>query len=233
MMNNNKINNAMMGTYIHNDESHNFVFCTNLSAYDKLKFVNSVVDTLVNEDRYNSIVRELVFGFEIIKRFTDIDTSIIYTDLDADGKPINSVDDIERFIIETNIIEIVKANTPFTLFDELNKAIDDNIAYLTGVRPNSLNDALVDLISTLEKKINEVDLNSMMDMAQNFAASVGEPTLENVVNAYINSDIHKKNLEEIAKTTQLRTEFAEDMDKAINENENFKTSKRTIEKFKS
>ena len=48
-----------------------------------------------------------------------------------------------------------------------------------------------------EKKINEVDLDSMMGMVQKFADMTGELTPENIVNTYIQSDIHKKNMVEI------------------------------------
>ena len=195
----NNMTNTMMGVYVHNNESHTFNFITDLTAYKKLSFVDAVVGTLVDEERYNSIIRDLVFDFEIIKSFTDVDTSIIYTDLNENSQPLNPIDDIEQFLLETNIAEIVKANAFPTLFDELNKAVDDNIEYLTGIHPNPFNVALASFLSTLEKKIDEVDLNSMMEMAQKFAGMTGELTTEGIVNAYMNSDIHKQNLAEIEK----------------------------------
>lgn len=204
------INNIKTGTYVrmteNGEETYSFNFYTNLSAYDKLKFVNRVLDAVVGENRYNSIIRDLMFDFEIIKRFTDVDTSLIYTDVDGDKNPLNPIDDVERFLLETNIVEIVKANAFPTLFDELNKAVDDNIAYLTGIQPNSLNSALIRLFSTLEKKIDTVDLDSMAGMAQKFAGMIGELTPESVVNAYMNSDIHKKNLAEIEEAKKQKVE---------------------------
>lgn len=80
--------------------------------------------------------------------------------------------------METNIIDIVKANAFPTLFDELNKAVDDSISYLTGIHKNPINNALSSLLSTLERKINEVDLDNMMSMAQKFAGMTGEFTLK-------------------------------------------------------
>lgn len=198
--------NIKTGTYIRNDETYNFNFGTNLSIANKQKFVNSVVDLVVNdlERKYNSILRGLVFDFYIVDFLTDVDTTEL-----KDSSFF--VDDVEKFLEETNIVDIVKANAFPTLFDELNEAIDKSIEYITGIHPNPLNEALASLVDTLEKKINGVDLNSMMGMAQKFASMAGELTPDSVVNAYINSDMHKKNLEDIAdsKAEKASVEFAE------------------------
>jgi hypothetical protein len=85
------------------------------------------------------------------------------------------------------------------LLDELRNAVDLNIQYLTGIHPNPLNEAIASLLSTLEKKVNEVDLDSMMAMAQKFASMTEDFTVKNVVNEYMNSDMHKQNLAEIAE----------------------------------
>lgn len=180
------------GTYYYNDESYNFNFCTDISIANKAKFVNSVVSLVVDENHYNSVIRDLVFDFYVVDIFTDIDTKK-FKDSDT------FLDDVEDFLLSTNIVEIVKANAFPTLFDELNDAVDKSIQYLTGIHPSPLSDALSSLLSTLEKKINEVDTDSMMGMAKKFASMTGEFTPDSIVNAYINSDIHKKNLAEIAE----------------------------------
>ena len=77
--------------------------------------------------------------------------------------------------------------------------MDLNIEYRTGIHPSPLSDSLASLLSTLENKINEVDLDSMMGMAQKLASMTGEFTPDRIVNAYMNSDMHKKNLAEIAE----------------------------------
>ena len=183
----------MTGTYIQGEETYNFNFSTNLSVFEKQKFVNAVVSLVVDEKNYNSVLRDLIFDFYVIDMLTDIDT----TELRQAPSFVNAV---EQFLEETNIIDIVKANMVVGLLDELNKAIDNSIVYLTGIHTNPLNEALASLINTLEKKINGVDLDSMMGMAQKFIGMTGEFTPESVVNAYINSDMHKKNLEEIKES---------------------------------
>lgn len=188
----------MTGTFTYNDDTYNFNFATNISAFNKLIFVNSVVETIVDGENYNSVVRDLIFDFNIIDVFTNIDTSFIDVE-DDDGNKINPIILIEHFLEKSNVVDIVKANMRSGLLEELNKAVDLNIQYLTGIHPNILNDALVRLVDTFEKKIDQIDLNSMMDMAKMFTSMTEDFTLNNVVNAYMESEMHKKNLAEIAE----------------------------------
>lgn len=191
------MNEMMTGAYIRtindNEEMYDFNFYTNLSAANKLKFVNSVVNVLVDENYYNSIIRDLVFDFFVIDIMTDIDTSEL-------KKSSSFVNDVEQFLEETNIVDVVRANVSPFVFDELNKAIDNSIQYLTGIHPNPLNEALANLVNTLEKKVDGIDLNSMMQMAQKFIGITDEFTPKNIVDAYIDSEIHKNNLVEVANS---------------------------------
>ena len=196
----NKMMNEMKtGTYFYNDESYNFNFKTDLSVVEKLRFVNSVADLVVDETHYNSVIRDLIFDFYIVDIMTDIETAEL-----KDSRTF--LYDVEDFLLSTNIVEIVKANAFPTLFDELNKAVDNSIQYLTGIHPNPLNDAIASLLFTLEKKINEVDLDSMMGMAQKFVGMGEDFTMENLVKAYMQSDIHKQNLAEIAEAKNAKVE---------------------------
>ena len=187
------------GVFTYNDNDYNFDFSTSLSAYEKQIFVKTVVDNLVDEEGYDVVLRDLIFDFIIIEMFTNIDTSFINVK-DEDGNDISPIITIEHFLKESNVVDVVKANMEDGLLDELNHSIDLNIQYLTGIQTNPLNDALANLLSTLEKKINETDLNDAMKMAQKFMSMTGEFNLDNLVNAYMNSDVHKENLEEIEKS---------------------------------
>ena len=162
-------------------------------------FVNSVVDTLVDETNYNSIIKDLIFDFNIISMFTDVDISFINS-TDDESDDINPIILIEEFLEETNVVDIVKANMEASLFDELQKAVNQSIAYRTGIHTNPLNEALAELINTLEEKISEVNLDDMAEMANIFSGISDEFTPESLVNAYINSDMHKENLKEIEET---------------------------------
>lgn len=187
------------GVFTYNDNDYNFDFSTSLSAYEKQIFVKTVIDNLVDEEGYDVVLRDLIFDFIIIEMFTNIDTSFINVK-DEDGNDISPIITIEHFLKESNVVDVVKANMEDGLLDELNHSIDLNIQYLTGIQTNPLNDALANLLSTLEKKINETDLNDAMKMAQKFMSMTGEFNLDNLVNAYTNSDVHKENLEEIEKS---------------------------------
>lgn len=196
--------NVMMGTYIKGEETHNFNFGTDLSIADKQRFVNAVVNLVVNDEtkKYNSILRDLIFDFYIVDFLTDIDVVEL-------KESSFFVKDVEQFLDETNIVDIVKANASPILFDELNKAVDKSIEYITGIHTNPLGEALASLVNTFEKKINEFDMESMMDMARKFAETTGGLTEEGIVNAYINSDMHKNNLDEIAKSKAEKAEINE------------------------
>lgn len=202
------MNEMKTGVYTYGENNYTFKFYTDLTTSKKLKLINSVVSLVVDDTNYNSIIRDLIFDFYVVDILTDIDTTEL-------KDSINFLDDVEDFLLETNIIDIVKANAFPTLFDELNKAVDDSIEYLTGIHKNPINDALSSLLSTLEKKIEEVDLNSMMSMAQKFAGMTGELTPESIMNAYMNSDIHKKNLDEIAEAKKNEIKIDEDLGEAV------------------
>lgn len=209
----------MIGTYVRGDETYNFNFGTDLSIFEKQKFVNSVVSLVVDDKNYNSILRDLIFDFYIVDMLTDIDTA------ELKQSPY-FVNEVEKFLEETNVVDIVKANATSSLFDELNNAVDKSLEYITGIHTNPLGEALASLVNTFEKKINGIDMNSMMAMAQKFASMSDKLTLESVVNAFINSDLHKKNLAEIDESKVEKAEFAEALDGAIETvNEKNKTGK--------
>lgn len=214
------------GVYAYNDETYSFNFVTNLSASDKVIFVRTVVDTIVDNDSYDSVLRDIIFDYTIISMFTDVDTSLFKVK-DNGNSIVTDIDLIEEFLLDTNIVEIVRANAFPTLFEQLEKAVDKSIEYKTGIHPSPISDALSSLLSTIEKKIEDVDLNSLMGMAQKFAGITGELTPESVINAYMNSDIHKSNVIEIEESKRNRTEIANNLDKAIKEvNNEIKANKK-------
>lgn len=216
--------NVKTGTYFYNEENYNFNFATDLSAYRKMMFVNDVVNTIIDGDRYDSIVRDLIFDFGLVSILTNIDISFIHQ-TDDKGSPINPIVFIEQFLEETNVVDIVKANMKVGLLDELNKAVDKSIEYKTGIHPSPLNEALASLINTLEKKVNEFDMSSAMEMVQKFAGMAGDLNVDSIVDAYLNSDTHKNNLDEIAKAKASKNE--------INIDENLGEVIRTVVKENS
>jgi hypothetical protein len=169
------------GVYFKGEENFNFDFYTDLTVAKKAEFVNSVVSLVVNEYDYNSVIRDLVFDFCIIDIFTTVDTTDLW-------KSSSFLNDVEELLEETNIVEVVKVNVRNGLIDELNKAVNLSIEYKTGIHVNPLNDALTSLVNTFEKKINDIDLDGMMDMVQKFNGITDEFTTDNIVKAYLSNN---------------------------------------------
>lgn len=203
-----------LGIYTYGDETYNFNFDTNLSANEKRIFVRTVVEALVGDTYYDSVLRDIIFDYTAILMFTDVDMSFVRT-VDEDGETITNIELLEEFLLDTNIIEVVKANVFPTLFDELNQAVNKSIEYRTGIHPSPIADSLASLINTLEKKVNEFDMGNAMEMAQKFAGMTDEFNLDNLVNAYMKSDLHKANLEEIAESKKNEIEIDENLGEAV------------------
>lgn len=200
------MNETKTGTYFYNDESYNFSFVTNLSTSDKAIFVRTVVDTIIDDANYDSVLRDVIFDYTVINMFTDIDTSLL-KEVNEYGGIITNIDLLEEFLLETNIVDIIKANTFPALFDELNNAVDKSIEYRTGIHLSPLSDAIASLLSTLEKKIDGIDTDGMMGMAKKFAEMADELNADSIVDSYMKSGEHMRNLAEIAKAKAEKEEI--------------------------
>lgn len=180
--------NVKTGAYTYKNESIPFNFYTELRAVDKIKFINAVCDTLIDTNYY-SVIRDLVFDFQIVNVFTDV----VVPELQDSPSPISI---IEEFLDGTNIVEIVKANVDKKLIAELEKAVDENIEYRTGIHKNTLEDALTSLLHTVEQKINDVDTEGMMEMAMKLNSISDELTPERMLQAYSETDLFKNRIYE-------------------------------------
>lgn len=180
--------NVKTGAYTYKNESIPFNFYTELRAVDKIKFINAVCDTLIDTNYY-SVIRDLIFDFQIVNIFTDV----VVPELQDSPSPISI---IEEFLDDTNIVEIVKANVDKKLIAELEKAVDENIEYRTGIHKNTLEDALTSLLHTVEQKINDVDTEGMMEMAMKLNSISDELTPERILQAYSETDMFKNRIYE-------------------------------------
>lgn len=191
-------NEMMTGMYARNGEDVSFNFYTSLSASNKLSFVNSVVDIIVDGDSYNYVIKDMVFDFNIIRFFTDVGTTEV-------ARARNNIDAIEDFLNETNVVEIVKANAALGVIEELADAVELNIEYRTGIHTNSIASSLSSLLNTIEKKVEDIDLDSMMDVAEAMSGISGELTPEKILDAYSKTDIFKRNWENASKDREEST----------------------------
>lgn len=178
-------NEIKTGVYTIDDKDTPFAFYTSLSAYRKSQFVVSVSNILVG-DNYNYVIRDLAFDFCIVAIFTDIDTADVQ---DADDGITAMEEFVEKF---KPVIDIVKANVEDGVFDELHTAIDLNIEYRTGIHINPISSSLASLLNTIERKVDGIDLNSMMDLAQSMSGISDELTADKLLDAYAKTNIFKE-----------------------------------------
>lgn len=178
-------NEIKTGVYTIDDKDTPFAFYTSLSAYRKSQFVVSVSNILVG-DNYNYVIRDLAFDFCIVAIFTDIDTADVQ---DADDGITAMEEFVEKF---KPVIDIVKANVEDGVFDELHTAIDLNIEYRTGIHINPISSSLASLLNTIERKVDGIDLNSMMDLAQSMSGISDELTADKLFDAYARTNIFKE-----------------------------------------
>lgn len=175
--------NVKMGVYTRNDEEINFNFYTSLCAKDKVKFVKSVVSTLVDDD-YLHVLKELVFDFYIIDIFTDVDTYEVHHAIDP-------LDAMESIVYETNIVEIVRANAEAGFMEELDRAVELDIEYRTGIHSDPIAESISSLLNKIEKKFEDFDLKSLMGAADALSGISGEFTPDKMLDAFANTDIFK------------------------------------------
>lgn len=214
--------NVKTAIYTRNGQQESFNFYTNLKMSDKIEFVSDVVSVLISENYY-SVLRSVIFDFMLIDTFTDIDTHSIMTSNSA-------VDDMEDFLVETDVVDIIKINVDAGLIDELNKAVDDAIEYKTGIHKNYIEESISRLLDTVEKKVSEFDTDSMMQMAKTFSGISGELTADKVLEAYTKSDIFQKNHENIVSDMKKHNAEIENTATAIKNatNKNKKNEKKII-----
>lgn len=139
------------------NEELKFSFQTDLTIKEKIRFVSKVVNTIVSDDDYYSFLKDLIFDFEIIEVFTDIDTTDISESMDR-------ITAMEEFVNNTNVVEIVKANAT-NVIEELSQAVDNDIEFKTGVHHNSVLESLEKLIESLNNMLNK-NYDDIVSMAK-------------------------------------------------------------------
>lgn len=163
--------------YKYNGEEKEFNCKTFLTPSEQVQFINNVTDTIMG-DNYYSNIRPIIFDITMVNMFTDIDTSEII------NSP-NSLDNITDFLAETGIVNIIKSKLTADIIDILNSAIDDNLEYRKYNRRSVFEEKLAELITTIENKLSEVDVNDVISTLA-----------DNVINTYANSDEFAHNHEQ-------------------------------------
>lgn len=189
-------------SYYHNNGLQKiFQYKSNLSIYDKMRFVSTVVNTLVDDNiTCISLIRDLIFNFELIDFFTDIDTKAILNIDDEEDDESNvtaPIDLMEEFIEQTDIIKILYESIDKDIMSELNKAVNDGIYYKTGVNIYDVSNSIGNLLSVIETKIKNIDATNINDFIKVISGMRENVTPEKILDAYIQSEIYKNDVKTI------------------------------------
>lgn len=197
---------VMNDVYTRNGEEIEFNYYTDLPMSKKIAFVNAVADTVVGDDYYYPMLKDMMFDFQLVNFFSDVDTGI-----DFDDDSIELLDEIDEFLSETKAADVLKLNINFDVLTELVDSIDKAIEYKTGIHPSPIADGIASLLNIVEKKFAGIDVNSMTDMANVFKNVQGNITPEKMLEAYANSDIFKKQHDEVVEKQAKRDADADKM----------------------
>lgn len=195
----------MNGTYIRDGVEREFNYISDMGATTKIRFVNLVTQLLIGENYY-SMLRDMMFDFVLIMTMTDVDTSDI-----TDPDNANGIAMIEELVVSTNIAQMIKDNSREGLIEELNRAVDDNIAYRTGIQKNPVSEALASLVRTLERQVANIDTAKIMNIAEALGNISGEFTPEKVNEAYFNSPVFKEKYQQLVNDRAKRDAVLEHM----------------------
>lgn len=179
-------------TNTNTDEVYEFGYKIDLTVSEKVYFVDNVMALVVGEYFY-PMVREMIVDYAIIQYFTDVkfDENLNF-------------DQIEQILAETNIVDIVKMNMKDGLLDELNRMIDVNIEYKTGIRMNRVDTMVEKLLDVIRVKVEEIDVQKVASLAEQLNGVKDELTPDRIVEAYMNSELNQKRMKDASSEKKLQ-----------------------------
>ena len=188
------------GTYYDNrlERTVDFEYTTELTAQQKVNFVNNVLEVIFSNDYCYSIIKDEIIDIMLVDTFTNI----LKTDEDFDYK-LNAIDD---FLNNTNVVNIIRENINPHLYEELVNAIDENISYKTGIDRNGISTALSSLLKTIEETVSAFDVDELTNALKEFGGLTDNLSEEKIMELYTKTDAYKKNYEETisAKNEEIR-----------------------------
>lgn len=188
------------GTYYDNrlERTVDFEYTTELTAQQKVNFVNNVLEVIFSNDYCYSIIKDEIIDVMLVDTFTNI----LKTDEDFDYK-LNAIDD---FLNNTNVVNIIRENINPHLYEELVNAIDENISYKTGIDRNGISTALSSLLKTIEETVSAFDVDELTNALKEFGGLTDNLSEEKIMELYTKTDAYKKNYEETisAKNEEIR-----------------------------
>lgn len=182
------------GVYIYNGKDVEYHYSSSASYMEQVNFVKFVTDTVVNDNQYIPLLKNIIFNLCLVKWFTDIDFSIF----SKDTNKLN-IDEFAEFDEITNVSDFLKAKIDSEIIENLINSVEDNLAYITGIRRDSITTSIINLINTAQKKIENfgegLDSKTVIEFMENFKKS--NLNEKNIVETYLKSDLHKNKLNEV------------------------------------
>lgn len=160
----------------------------------------------VVKKRFNYAMRDLAFDYVLATMIGGV-----HILQDKDGKDLkfeNQIDtmlEAEKFLDETGVAEMIKADMDTSDLIELIEGINFNVEYLTGVKLNSVEDSVNLLLNTITSKVQSLDTEVIMEMVNKFNAISGEVDMEKILEVYSDSELFKRQIakdEEVLKRQQ-------------------------------
>lgn len=162
--------------YMHGENAVEINIKENLTVSEKISFVDTVVHIMVRENYY-PMLKKIAFDYAMISVFTDVNM-----------EEFNTMDEIERFIEETNIVDLVETYTQSGLIAELDDAVCKSIEMKTGIRESRIENAIGGLIKALEEKVVGIKPDEIMDLANRLNGIKDDLTPEKLIDAYTKSE---------------------------------------------
>lgn len=187
-----------------NGEQTKFSYYVNPPMSTKLSFVTAVVNIVVGDDYYYPVIRDMAFDFCLVNYFSDIDPYIAT----GSGMAEETIDDVERFLEETDAPRVIRGGVEPDVIVALERCVDAEIEYKTGIHPSPIADSVSSLVRTIEGKLSDFDVENLNDMAKVLGRLTGDVTPEKMLDAYANSDVFKKMHEDAVKRQDERDKKA-------------------------
>lgn len=215
-------NNVETAPYMRNGEELEMIYRSDVPMSAKVAFVDSVVSIVIGDDYYYPMLKDMMFDFRLIQFFSNVEHGI------SDDDDDNAINSIESFLSETNAADVLKINIDLDVLFELTDAVNKAIEYKSGIHPSPIADGIASLLSVVEKKFSEFDMESMTGMAKTFAKLQGDITPDKMLEAYAKSDIFKKQHDDVIAAQEKRdVETMAIQDKVMSE---YKPKKKTSKK---
>lgn len=168
----------------YNGERVDFHYKTEITPTEMAQFVNNVLMVVVG-DNYYPFLSDLMFDYELVHWFTDIDIA----DYTTGERPL---DDYAEFFKNTGLSTNMKINVPSDVREALYSSVMAAIEYKTGMHINLIEASVSKLIDTIDEKIGDMDLVDVSNLSDIVNGLQGELTANKVVEAYKNSKLFGK-----------------------------------------